>query len=113
MNFLLYDTAQSLKQSWHIENFVSHHCLIRLLVSHSLAQQQTSWEELVFTIEGGLALPAPNLVLKRKRTTRIANTPQKRRHSFRLRTSLGKTENPQGRSSQPIELSSLENERYL
>lgn len=62
LNFLLHDTARSIKKYQHIETIVSHHCLIRLIVSYKLAQQQSSWEELVFSIEGGLALPMPNLV---------------------------------------------------
>lgn len=59
LNFLLHDGTQNIKKSRHIETIVSHHCLIMLIVSYNLAQQQTSWEELVFTVEGGLALPTP------------------------------------------------------
>lgn len=113
MNFLLHDFAERIRKSQHIETIVSHHFLIRLIVSYNLAQQQTSWEELIFAIEGGLALPAPNLVLERKRTTHTTNILQKRKLSARLRTSLATVENPQGSSSQLIELSSPENEQYL
>ena len=92
---------------------MSHHCLIRLIVSYNLAQQQSSLEELVFAIEGGLALPAPNPISKRKRTNLIATTSQKRRHSTRVRTNLEVAENPQDSISQPIEFSSPVSEQNL
>ena len=57
-------------------------------------------------------MPAPNPIPKMKMNTRTTNIPQKCRHSARLRTNLGAAENPQGSSSQPIELSSPENEQY-
>lgn len=60
-----------------------------------------------------MALPAPNPILKRNRTTLVANIPQKCRHSTRLRTNLGVAKNTQGSISQPIELSTLESEQYL
>jgi len=69
--YLLHDIAQSIRKSHHTEMVVSHHGLIRLIVNHSLAQQQSSWEELVFSIDRGLALPA----LKRKRTTSTSIRP--------------------------------------
>lgn len=59
LNFLLRDAAQSIRKSHHIGTIVSHHYLIRLIVSYSLAQQKTSWQELVFSIDAGMALPAP------------------------------------------------------
>lgn len=96
MKFLLHDAAQSIKKSRHIETVVSHHCLIRLIVSYNLAQQQTSWEELMFTIEGGLAFPTP----KRKRTSNTTNRPQKNRRY--AETSQGTAENILGSSSQPL-----------
>jgi len=102
---LLHDAAQSIKKSRHIDTIVSHHCLIRLIVSYSLAQRHTSWEELVFSIDGGLALPTP----KRKGTTSTASRPQKHRHPSKLRKSRGTSENLQGSSSQPSELYSAEN----
>ena len=67
LNFLLHDVAQSMRKSRHVESAVSHHGLIRLIVSYSVAQQQSSWEEIIFSIDGGLALPTP----KRKH---ISNT---------------------------------------
>jgi len=33
--------------------------LIWLIVSHSLTQQQSSWEELIAIIDGGLTTPSP------------------------------------------------------
>ena len=105
--FLLHDAAESIKKSRHIGIVVSHHCLIQLIVSYSLAQQQTSWEELVFNIDEGLALPTP----KRRRTTNTVNRPRKcRRYA---KASQGTTENLLGSSSQPLELSSPENEQPL
>lgn len=38
LNSLLHDAARSLKKAQHIETVVSHHGLIRLIVSHSLTQ---------------------------------------------------------------------------
>jgi len=61
----------------------------------------------VFSIEGGLASPAP----KRKRTTSTTNRPQKCKHSFRLRIGRGMFENLQGSSSQPLELHNPESEQ--
>ena len=113
LNFLLHEITERIKKSQHIETIVSHHSLIRLIVSYNLTQQQSSWEELIFSLEGGLALPVPNLVLKRKRTTLIVTIPKKHRHSTRLRTNLGVAENPQGSSNQSIELSSPRSEQYL
>ena len=113
LNSLLHDTSERLRQSQHIETIVSHHCFIRLIVSYNLAQQQSSWEELIVPLKGGLALPSPNPILKRKRTTLARNIPQKRRQSTRLRTKLGAAENPQGSINQPIELSSPGTEQYL
>ena len=59
LNSLLHDVARSLKKAQHVEIVVSHHGLIRLIVSHSLTQQQSSWEELIALIEGGLIAPPP------------------------------------------------------
>ena len=39
LNFLLHDVARSIRKSPHVELVVSHHSLIRLIVSYSLAQQ--------------------------------------------------------------------------
>lgn len=65
LNSLLHDVAWSLKKAQHVESVVSHHGLIRLIVSHSLTQQQSSWEELIAIIEGRATAPSP----KRKHTT--------------------------------------------
>lgn len=113
MNSLLHDTAERLRWSQHIEIVVSHHCLIRLIVSYNLAQQQSSWDGLILALEGGLALPAPNAIPKIKRTTLSSNIPHKCRQSTRLSSKLGVSENPQGSVSQPIELSSPVSEQYL
>ena len=59
LNSLLHDAARSLKKAQHIDAVVSHHRLIRLIVSHSLTQQQSTWEELIAIVEGGLAAPPP------------------------------------------------------
>lgn len=59
LNSLLHGVAQSLKKAQHIETVVSHHGLIRLIVSHGLTQQRSSWEELVAIVEGGAAVPPP------------------------------------------------------
>jgi len=37
-NSLLHDVARSMKKSCHLESVVSHHGLIQLIVSHTLAQ---------------------------------------------------------------------------
>lgn len=66
LNFLLHDTNYRIKKSQCIETVMSHHCLIRLIVSYNLAQQQSILEELIFSIEGAFSLPTPNHVLKRR-----------------------------------------------
>ena len=75
LNSLLHDVAWSMKKAQHVELVVSHHSLIRLIVSHSLTQQQSSWEELIAMIEGGVTTPSP----KRKHTTSTLEHPEKRR----------------------------------
>ena len=57
LNSLLHDAARSLNKAQHVEIVVSHHGLIQLIISHSLAQQQDTWEDLVETVKMGLALP--------------------------------------------------------
>ena len=52
LNSLLHDAARSLKKAQHIDAVVSHHRLIRLIVSHSLTQQQSTWEEVIAIVEG-------------------------------------------------------------
>jgi len=88
-NFLLHDTTERIRRSQNIESVVCYNYLIRLIVSYNLTQQQSSWEELIFAIEGRLALPVPNPVPKRKRTTLARNIPQKCRQSSRLRSRIG------------------------
>ena len=39
LNSLLHDTTRGIRKAQHADMVVSHHCLIRLIVSHSLAQQ--------------------------------------------------------------------------
>ena len=39
LNFLLHDAAWSIRKSRHVETIASHHELIWLIVSYSLAQQ--------------------------------------------------------------------------
>src|ERR1700733_562626 len=69
LNSLLHDAAQSLKKAQHTDMVVSHHGLIRLIISHSLTQQQVTWEELVETVKKGLAIPPP-------RFERTSSTPE-------------------------------------
>ena len=71
LNSLLHDVAWSMKKAQHVESVVSHHGLIRLIVSHSLAQQQSSWEELIAMIGRGLTTPSP----KRKHATSTPERP--------------------------------------
>lgn len=104
---LLHNAARSIRKSHHTKMVVSHHGLSRLIVNHSLAQQQSSREELVFSIDGGLALPAP----KRKRTTSTSIRPQKCGQSLRSRKSRGMLGNLQDKSSQPLEISDSEDEQ--
>lgn len=103
----MHDAVESTKRSRHIDTVVSHHCLIQLIVSYNLAQQQTSWEELAFYIDEGLALPTP----KRKRTTNTTSKPPKRRHYSKIRIGREMFHSLQGSSSQPLELLSSENEK--
>ena len=57
LNSLLHDAAQSLKKAQHTDMVVSHHGLIRLIISHNLSQQQVTWEELVEIVKKGPAIP--------------------------------------------------------
>ena len=61
LNSLLHDVARSMKKAQHVESLISHHGLIQLIVSHSLTQQQSSWEELIAMINGGLTTPSQNV----------------------------------------------------
>ena len=81
LNSLLHDISRGIRKARHADTVVSHHCLIRLIVSYSLAQQQTSWEELIFSIEGGMALPTP----RRKRMAGSIAGPSTYRQSSRLK----------------------------
>ena len=76
LNSLLHDVAQSIKKTQHVESVVSHHGLIQLIVSHSLTQQQSSWEELITMINGGLTTPSP----KGKHVTSTPGHPKKWKH---------------------------------
>jgi len=51
-------------------------------------------------INGGLTMPAP----KRKNATSTPNRPLKQRKSVRLARNRGRLENPQGNTSQPVEI---------
>ena len=77
LNSLLHDAARSLKKAQHEEVVVSHHGLIRLIVSHSLTQQQSIWEELIAVIDGGLVAPSP----KPKHSSSTPKREEKRRKS--------------------------------
>ena len=59
LNSLLHDASRSLKKAQHEDAVVSHHGLIRLIVSHSLTQQQSSWGELITIIGGGIGIAIP------------------------------------------------------
>lgn len=83
LNSLLHDASRSLKKAQHEEAVVSHHGLIRLIVSHSLTQQQSSWGELITVIEGGLAVPPP----KPKHSSNTPKQPEKRRESAKRKHS--------------------------
>lgn len=107
LNSLLHDVAQRMKKSQHVESVVSHHGLIRPIVSHSLAQQHSSWEELIATIDGGLTLP----VLKHKHATNTPNSPSKLRKSVILTRIRGRLENPQGNTNQPMEIDDSRDEQ--
>jgi len=98
-----------MKKSSHVELVVSHHGLILLIVSYNLAQQQSSWEELIVTIDGGLALLAP----KRKHATSTSNRPLKRRKYVRLAWTRGRLENSQGNTGQLVEIDDLGDEQPL
>ena len=113
LNSLLHDIAKRLRQSQHIETVVSCHYLIKLIVSHNLSQQQSTWGDLILALERGEDLPAPNIVPKRKRTSLSQRIPHKHRRSTKLKSKQGVSENPQGNASQPIELSSPVNEQDL
>ena len=91
LNSLLHDAAQSIKKAQHVESVVSHHGLIRLVVSYGLTQQQSSWEELIAMIEGGLAAPSP----KRKHSISTPERPAKRRESVTQEHVASASERPE------------------
>lgn len=77
LNSLLHDVARSMKKAQHKESVVSHHGLIRLIVSHSLTQQHSSWEELIDIINERAATSGhPE---KRKQTDSTPQRPEKRK----------------------------------
>lgn len=78
LNSLLHDVAQSMKKSQYVESVIRNHGLIWLIVSHSLAQQQSSWEEIIATINWALTLPTP----KWKHTASTPNRPSKRENQL-------------------------------
>jgi len=90
LNSLLHDASRSLKKAQHEEAVVSHHGLIRLIVSHSLTQQQSSWGELITVIEGGLAAPPT----KPKHSSSTPEQPEKRRESEKRRHSSSTPQQP-------------------
>lgn len=83
LNSLLHDASRSLKKAHHEEEVVSHHGLIRLIVSHSLIQQQSSWGELIAAIEGEKAASSR----KPKPSSSTPEQSQKRRESPKPRHS--------------------------
>ena len=96
-----------MKKAQHVESVVSHHGLIRLIVSHSLTQQQSSWEELISMIDGGSTTPSP----KRKHATSTHERLEKQRKSARLARLRGRLEKPQGNTSQPVEIEDTRDEQ--
>ena len=88
LNSLLHDTSRSLKKAHHEDAVVSHHGLIRLIVTYSLARQQTSWRELLIAIEGEVESPSP----KTKHPASTAETPKKPRESPKPKQPSGTTE---------------------
>ena len=85
LNSLLHDIARSIKKAQHVESVVSHHGLIQLIVSHSLTQQQSSWEELIAMINGGLTTPSP----KCKHATSTLERPEKNRKLAKRKHATG------------------------
>lgn len=100
LNSLLHDVARSMRKSQHVESVVSNHGMIRLIISHNLAQEQSSCEELIAMIEGGLTMPAP----KHKHAPSTLDRPLKQRKSVRLARIRGRLESSQGNTSQPVEI---------
>ena len=96
-----------MKKSQHVESVVSHHGLIWLIVSHSIAQQQSNWEELIAIIDGA---PTP-LAPKRKHIASTPNRPSKWRKSVKLAWIRGRLENPQGSTSEPMEIDDSRDEQ--
>ena len=94
LNSLLHDASRSLKKAHHEDAVVSHHGLIRLIVSHSLTQQQSSWGELITTIGGGVASPSP----KAKHPASTSETPKKPRESPKPKHPSDTPEQPKKRT---------------
>lgn len=106
MNLLLHDTADRLRRAQHPDTVVSHHCLIRLIVSHNRAQQHLTWDDLITALERGENLPIPNPIPKRKRTVPSRSIPHKLRQFTMLNSFYWMPKNPQGNTNQPTESSS-------
>lgn len=51
LNSLFHDTANRIRQARHPETIVSHHGLIRLIVSHNLVQQNLTLDGLTAPLE--------------------------------------------------------------
>ena len=80
LNSLLHDTTTRIRRARHPEMVISHHGLIRIIISHSLVQYELTWDGFITGLESiqnpVIQYPAiaeaiqQNPVSKRKRTAR-------------------------------------------
>lgn len=87
LNFLLHDTAIRIRLAIHPEAVVSHHGLIRLIISHSLVQYNLTWDGFMTALESmqNLVIQHPeiaatsqqNPISKRKKTVHSNVEPHK------------------------------------
>ena len=99
LNSLLHDTIFRIRWARHPKVVISHHGLIRLIISHSLVQYNLTWDGFMTTLESmqNTVIQHPaiaetsqqNPVPKRKRTTRSKVEPHKRKRSVRIELAQG------------------------
>jgi len=104
LNSLLHDTTDRIRWAQRRDIVVSHRCLIRLIVSHNLAQQNLTWNDLIMALESGqgflaqssatLELSQQNPVPKRKKIAPSKSRPHKLRWPAKLNPVQSMPEGP-------------------
>lgn len=113
LNSLLHDTAERIRQARYPKTLVSHHGLIRLIVSHNLVQKNLTLYGLIAPLEisqdpiiqnsENLEMSEQGPVLKRKKTSHLKIEPHKCKRYARLKLAQRMFVNPQGSAEQPAD----------